>query len=77
MESIIDQLPLLTQTPRVAVEKNSNIDKNIGIKSKDVFIVHGHDDGLKMRWRGLLPIWGMIQSSYMKGRIRVNHNREN
>ena len=47
LESIIDQLPLITQTPRVAVEKNSNIDKNVGIKSKDVFIVHGHDDGLK------------------------------
>lgn len=47
LESIIEQLPLITQTLAGALDKNSNIDKNIDTKSKNVFIVHGHDDGLK------------------------------
>lgn len=44
LESIMDQLPLI---PQSVTNNNYNKDVKMDMKNKNVFIVHGHDDGLK------------------------------
>ena len=44
------QLPLIPQT---APNDNNDRSVKVNMGNKDVFIVHGHDSGLKMRLHGL------------------------
>lgn len=47
LESIIEQLPLIPQAAAIATKDNRDMNTIIDIETKDVFIVHGHDAGLK------------------------------
>lgn len=47
LESIIEQLPLINQVTDRVADDNREMEVKVGIETKDVFIVHGHDAGLK------------------------------
>lgn len=47
LENIIEQLPLIPQVAVIATKDNRDMNTKIDIETKDVFIVHGHDSGLK------------------------------
>ncbi len=47
LESIIEQLPLIHQAAAVVADDNRDMNVKVDIETKDVFIVHGHDGGLK------------------------------
>lgn len=50
LESIMGQLPLIPQT---TTNDNNDRSVKVNMENKDVFIVHGHDSGLKKRLHGL------------------------
>lgn len=47
LESIIEQLPLIHQAAAVVADDNRDMGIKVDAETKDVFIVHGHDAGLK------------------------------
>ena len=47
LKSIIEQFPLISQVVSTATKDNRDMNTKIDIETKNVFIVHGHDSGLK------------------------------
>lgn len=66
LESIMGQLSLI---PQVAINNNHDVSIKTDVKNTNVFIVHGHDSGLKNEVARYITIWVIIQSLCMNNRI--------